>query len=168
MFALYSNKKTFIYINQLCRENWFYQLPWIIAIFGYYIFEPVYLWLLRNKNVITISQSTKNDLLKFGFKKKNINIIPIAIDIKPIDNLKNLKKFKNFSLLSLGNIREMKKTIDQIKAFEIAKKTIPNLRLYIVGSPGGGYTAKVFDLIHKSIYKRDIIYLGSISKQQKN
>ena len=167
LFALYSNKKTFIYINQLCRENWFYQLPWIIAIFGYYIFEPVYLWLLRNKNVITISQSTKNDLLKFGFKKKNINIIPIAIDIKSIDNLKNLKKFKNFSLLSLGNIREMKKTIDQIKAFEIAKKSVPNLRLYIVVSPSGGYTAKVFDLIHKSIYKRDIIYLGSISKQQK-
>ena len=88
LFSLYSNKKSFIYINQLCRDNWFYQLPWIFAIFGYYIFEPIYLWLLRNKKIITISQSTKNDLLKFGFKKKNINIIPIGIDIKPIKNLR--------------------------------------------------------------------------------
>lgn len=167
LFALYGKKNTIIYINQLCRANWFYQLPKIIAWFGYFIFEPVYLWLLRNKKVITISQSTKNDLLKFGFKEKNINIIPVGIDIQPINNLNNLKKFKDFSLLSLGNIREMKRTFDQIKAFEMAKKTITNLKLYIVGSPGGGYTAKVFDLIHRSIYRRDIIYLGHISKNKK-
>src|SRR3989344_2518066 len=167
LFALYGKKNTIIYINQLCRINWFYQLPKIIAWFGYFIFEPVYLWLLRNKKVITISQSTKNDLLKFGFREKNIKIIPVGIDIKPVNNLKSLKKFKDFSLLSLGNIRDMKKTIDQIKSFEIAKKTIPNLKLYIAGAPSGGYAAQVFDLIHKNIYKKDIIYLGSISKKQK-
>ena len=167
LFSLYGKNKAFIYINQLCRENWFHQLPWVFAVLGYYIFEPVYLWLLRNKKVITISQSTKNDLLKFGFKEKNINIIPVAIDIKPIKNSKSLKKFKDFSLLSLGNIREMKRTLDQIKSFEIAKKTIPKLKLYIAGAPSGGYAAKVFDLIHRSVYKKDIVYLGSISKQQK-
>ncbi len=167
LFALYGSKNTIIYINQLCRINWFYQVPKIIALFGYYIFEPVYLWLLRNKKVITISSSTKNDLLKFGFKTENINIIPIGIDIKPISRFSNIKKFKDFSLLSLGNIREMKRTLDQIKAFEIAKKNIHNLKLYIAGSPSGGYTAKVFDLIHKSQYKRDITYLGSVSKNQK-
>ena len=112
-------------------------------------------------------EEIKNDLLKFGFKEKNINIIPVGIDIQPINNLNNLKKFKDFSLLSLGNIREMKRTLDQIKAFEMAKKTISNLKLYIVGSPAGGYAAKVFDLIHRSIYRRDIIYLGHISKNKK-
>ena len=167
LFALYGKKNTILYINQLCRINWFYQMPKIFALFGYLIFEPFYLWLLRNKKVITISQSTKSDLLKFGFKDKSINIIPTAIDISPVNYSKYLSKFKDFSLLSIGNIRGMKRTIDQMRAFELAKKTIPQLKLYIAGSPGGGYAARVFDFIHKSPNKKDIIYLGHISKEKK-
>lgn len=167
LFALYSKENTVIYINQLCRINWFYQVPKIIALFGYFIFEPFYLWLLRNKKVITISKSSKADLLKFGFKEKKVHIIPVGIEIKPISKLNNSKKFKDFSVLSLGNIRGMKRTVDQIKAFEIAKDAIPKLKLYIAGSPGGQYAAKVFDLIHRSKYRFDIIYQGHISINKK-
>ena len=167
LFSLYGKKNTIIHINQLCRENWFFQVPWPLSLIGYYVFEPVYLWLLRTKKVITISQSTKKDLIKFGFKKENIFVIPIGINLSPVKTLATIKKFSDFSLLSLGNIREMKRTYDQIKAFEIAKVKIPRLKLYISGSPGGSYAARIFDHIHKSPYKKDIIYLGYIPPNKK-
>lgn len=167
LFSLYGKKCAFIHINQLCRLNWFYQVPKIIAWIGYFIFEPFYLWLLRNKKVITISDSSKRDLIRFGFKKRNINVIPVGINLKPTNNISKNKKFSNFSLLSLGNIREMKRTFDQIRAFEMVKLKIPELKLYISGSPGGSYAAKIFDHIHKSPYKKDIIYLGHVSLNKK-
>lgn len=167
LFSLYGTPNTIIHINQLCRVNWFFQVPKIMALIGYFIFEPFYLWLLRNKKVITISESTKRDLIKLGFKKENIYVIPVGINIRPIKSLTKIKKFSKFTLLSLGNIREMKKTLDQVKAFEIAKQKIRELKLYISGSPGGAYAAKVFDYIHRSPFKRDIIYLGHVSTNKK-
>ncbi|MCA9372386.1 glycosyltransferase, partial [Candidatus Woesebacteria bacterium] len=117
LYPLYGGKKTIIYINQLCRINWFYQVPLMLSCIGFLIFEPLYLWLLRKQKVITISKSSKNDLVRFGFDKKNIHIIHVGIEFKPVTSLDRIKKFKHFSILSIGNIRSMKRTHDQIEAF---------------------------------------------------
>lgn len=162
----YSNQKKFLFFHQLCREIWFYQMIFPLNLIGYLI-EPVYLWLLRKNKVITVSNSTKNDLVRHGFRSKNISIISEGIEMVPVGNLNLIKKYEYPTVLSLGQIRTMKRTLDQVKAFELAKEKIPDLRMIIAGSSSSKYGKKVLKYISNSKHKNDIRYLGRVSKEKK-
>ncbi len=159
-------KKRFLFIHQLCRKIWFSQIFFPVNFIGY-LLEPIYLWLLRHNKVITVSNSTKKDLLKFSFSKRNIEIIPEGITIEPVTGLNSIKKFKDPTLLSFGAIRPMKRTLDQVKAFEIAKQKIQNLKMIIAGAGEGRYYKRFLKAIAKSLYSKDINYLGRVSQERK-
>lgn len=166
MTQWYAKEKRVLLIYQLCREIWFYQFYFPLNLVGYLI-EPIYLWLLRDNKVLTESESTKKDLLKYGFKIENIDIFPLGIDIEPIKDISKIKKYDRFTVLSLGSIRAMKRTADQVKAFELAKKEIPELQMKIAGDASDSYGKKVLQMIKNSPYKEDIDYLGKVSKEKK-
>jgi glycosyltransferase involved in cell wall biosynthesis len=164
---LYARNKTRVLIvYQLCRQIWFYQILFPLSLIGY-LFEPLYLRLLRKNRVITISASTKNDLLRYGYKKRNIKIMTPGIEINPVKDLKRIKKYDNFTLLSLGAIRKMKRPDHQIKAFELAKQKISQLKLKIAGAGFGRYYQQIMKLIANSPCRKDIEYLGKISGDDK-
>jgi len=162
----YTKEKNILFIHQLCREIWFYQMSFPLNIFGY-ILEPLYLWLLRDRKVITVSESSKKDLLKNGFKAENIRLISEGIEIEPINDLKDVIKFEKPTILALGAIKTMKRTDHIIRAFEICKVTVSNLQLLVAGSSEGKYGAKVLKMIEKSKYIDSINFLGKVSKEKK-
>ena len=156
-------KKRILIFYQLCKEIWFYQMFFPLNLIGY-LLEPIYLWLMKKNKVITISESSKKDLEKYGFK--DIKIMPMATKIEPAKELKN-KSLGSAMLLSLGSIRPMKRTFDIVKAFELSKKSLPQLQLIIAGDNNSSYGQKIIKYIDKSPYKKDIKYLGKISQTQK-
>lgn len=162
----YVRERNILLSYQLCREIWFYQMFFPLSLMGF-VLEPLYLWLLRDRRVITESESTRQDMLRFGFDKKRISIISIGILTSPVENLDDLEKFHRPTLLSLGAIRAMKRTLDQIKAFELAKKQIPTLQLKIAGSADSRYGKKVLRRIAASEYMKDIEYLGCVDEAKK-
>lgn len=190
----YVKERNILFVHQLCREIWFYQLPKIIAWVGY-IVEPVYLRLLTDRKVITVSESTKADLMRFGFRAENISIISEGIEITPIVSLEvkgdreKVKgsflapgKYKVPTLLSLGSIRPMKRTLDQIKAFEILKvkgekakgerrkgkgMDLSTVRLIVAGDNTGSYAENVLKYIANSRYRDEIEVLGKVGKNKK-
>lgn len=162
----YVKEKVLFFPHQLCREIWFYQMSFPLNVLGY-LLEPVYLWLLRGYDVVTISESTKRDLLRYGFQESKIAIIPEGIEIEPVADLSLVEKYSVPTLLSLGSIREMKRTAHQIQAFELAKKEIPTLQMKIAGDASSVYGKEVLDMIARSPYARDIEYLGKVSKEEK-
>ena len=162
----YVQEKNILFTYQLCREIWFYQMRLPLSIVGYLI-EPIYLWLLRGKYIITESESVKQDLLKYGFQPNQISIIPVGTSAQPLSNLNDVKKFTQPTVLSFGSVRAMKRTLDQIELFEIAKEHIPNLQLKIAGNTSDDYGKKVLHRIDKSKYKLDIEYLGYLDEKKK-
>jgi glycosyltransferase involved in cell wall biosynthesis len=162
----YVTERNILFVYQLCREIWFYQMPYPVNIAGY-LFEPLYLRLLSDRDVITISESTRRDLARYGFNTNNIQIISVGITLNPVEHLAQLSKFPDPTLLSLGAIRPMKRTVDQIKAFEIAKRKIPDLKLIIAGTAVGRYGQKVLGLIRSSPNAKDIQYAGAVSEEEK-
>jgi len=163
----YTKQKNILVVYQLCREIWFYQMFFPLNIIGY-ILEPLYLWLLNDKKVITISESTKKDLERFGFKGKNISIISVGIEMEPVNSLETIKKFEKPTILSLGAIRSMKRTDQIIKAFEVGKESIPNLELIIAGDSCGLYGQKMLNLVNNSKYSASIQCLGRVNAAQKS
>lgn len=164
----YLKTNNILFIHQLCREIWFYQMIFPLNVIGY-LLEPIYLWLLNDRKVITVSESTKKDLMRFGFKEKNIFVISEGIEMEPAEELENHKiiKCEVPTMLSLGALRSMKRTDQIVKAFEIAKKSLPDLRLLVSGDASDSFGKKVLKLIEKSPYKESIGYLGKISNDDK-
>jgi len=156
------HKPRLLFFHMLCREIWFYQLPIPASLIGYLI-EPLYLRFLSSEKAIAMSQSTKNDLTRFGFKQQNITVISEGIQLEPMLELASCQKYDRPTIASLGNFRPMKRTMDQIRAFEIAKAKIPTLQMKIAGDGSGNYGKKVLDAIANSPYSKDIECLGRVS-----
>jgi glycosyltransferase involved in cell wall biosynthesis len=164
---LYVKEPNIIFAHMLCRVIWFFELPEPLSSIGYFI-EPFYLKLLNKSRAITVSESTKKDLMSVGFKANNISIISEGVNGPILNKLPPLnKKIEEPIILSLGSMRPMKQTIDQIKAFELAKIKIPNLKLLIAGDSSGKYGAKVLDTVKKSPFSNDIVYKGKVSQAEK-
>ncbi len=162
----YAKQKNLLFVHQLCREIWFYEMFFPLSIIGYVI-EPIYLWLLRDREVITVSESTKKDLIRFGFKAEKIHIISEGIEIEPLADLNLVQKFPHPTVLALGTIRAMKRTDHIVRAFEIAKAAIPDLELVVAGKAEGKYGEKVLKMLKDSSYASSIKYLGPVSKEKK-
>lgn len=166
---LYVKNRPIVYIfYQLCREIWFYQMFFPLNWIGFWL-EPLYLRLMAaNKfTVLTESQSAKDDLARYGFAKDKTHIFTVGLEMKPVASLESIKKYDEPTMLSLGAIRDMKRPDQQIKAFELAKAKIPNLKLKIAGLGFGSYFTTVKRMIETSPYAKDIEYLGKVSQEKK-
>ncbi|MGI0015725.1 MAG: glycosyltransferase family 4 protein [Nitrososphaera sp.] len=129
------NKPIIAVIHQLAREFWFYETKFPVNLIGYYIMEKYWLRKYRRIPTITVSNSTKDDLLKLGFEK--ISIVPEGISCEPL--VEPAKKEDVPTLLFVGRLTKAKKPDDALRAFKIIKDAIPAARLWIVGD---GYMSR--------------------------
>jgi glycosyltransferase involved in cell wall biosynthesis len=161
--------KRFLFYHHLEREVWLTETKPPLSYLGYYLLEPLATRLLGAAKVplITVSESTKQDMVRYGFAPERTHIISEGIELEPLADLKKVVKYEQPTLLSLGAMRAMKRTLDQVKAFERAKRELPDLQLKIAGSASDAYGKKVLAYIDQSPYKDDIEYLGRISDEQR-
>jgi glycosyltransferase involved in cell wall biosynthesis len=162
----YVNTRSVLLVYQLARKVWFTEIFFPLNIVGYLI-EPLYIRVLNRQKVVTISDSSRNDLIRHGFKPRNISVVQPGMDLMPVASLEKYFKYDLPTLLSFGAMRAMKRTLDQVMAFEIAKKSLPRLRLELAGSTEGKYASKVLEYIKKSQYSEDIIVHGRVSEDRK-
>jgi glycosyltransferase involved in cell wall biosynthesis len=170
-FAVFFGRKSrrFALYHQLGWRNWKHEFKAPISWLGYYVLVPIATRLmgLSRVPVITVSESSRTDLAKFGLPAHRTHIISEGLVTTPIATLDQVRKFAKPTVLSHGGIRGMKRTIDQVKAFEIAKKRMPELQMKISGTSTGKYGQKVFNYIAASPYAADIEYLGRTSDEEK-
>jgi len=162
----YVKQRNILFIHQLCRQIWFYEMIFPLSVIGY-LLEPIYLWLLNDRKVITVSESTKKDMARFGFEEKNINIVSEGIELEPVESLEKIVKYDKPTILSLGSVRPMKRTDHIIKAFEIAKESVSELELVVAGDASSSFGRKVLGMIEESPYKDSIRYEGRVSREKK-
>lgn len=163
----YTGVRTIQLFHQLARQIWFYELPLPISLIGYVV-EPLYLRLLsRSPEVITISESTRLDLIRYGYRPSAIKLISEGIQIKPVDRLDAHNKYDHPTILSHGAVRNMKRTLHQLQAFELAKRRLPDLRLIISGDYSGSYGRRLQSAVAASPYRQHIQLLGRTSQQRK-
>ncbi|MDA8169292.1 MAG: glycosyltransferase family 4 protein [Nitrospiraceae bacterium] len=114
-------------IHQLYREFWFKELG-VFGLIPYFI-EPFLLKFYRKRLAITISDSTRKDLEKLGFKK--IRIVLVAIKTPPLDSPPAKEAIP--TVIFLGRLRSTKRPADAIKIFHFIRRELPEVRLWMVG-----------------------------------
>lgn len=161
--------KKFLLYHQLGRKNWLYEVPQPLGYMGYWLLAPLATRLagLSRAPVITVSNSTREVLDHHGLPARRTSIISEGLANEPIADLKSVSKFKTPTVLSFGAMRAMKRTLDHVKGFEVAKKHLPELRMKIAGSSKSAYGQRVLSYISQSPFASDIEYLGRISDDEK-
>ncbi len=114
-------------IYQLYREFWFREL----GVFGAipYFIEPLLLRRYRKKTAITISDSTREDLKRLGFR--DIRVVMVAID-QP-SRRDSSPPERERAVMFLGRLRSTKRPDYAVEIFMRAKERIPDLQLWLVG-----------------------------------
>ena len=168
-FSRSDRTKYFYLYHQLGRLNWLYEVPKPFSYVGYYLLAPVATRIasVSGAPTITVSDSTKKVLSRYGFSQDKTHIISEGLHFEPLQSLDGVSKYGQPTVLSFGAMRAMKRTLDQVKAFEMAKQSIPDLRMKIAGSNKGKYGHQVMEYIAHSKYSDDIEYLGKVDTETK-
>jgi glycosyltransferase involved in cell wall biosynthesis len=148
--------RSVILIHQLYREFWFRGL----GIFGVipYVVEPLLLRCYRRMPAVTVSDSTKEDLKRLGFK--DIHIVMNALCNRPIESV--AEKEPQPTLVFLGRFKATKRPEDAIKIFKLVKAKIPEARLWMIGK--GPDEAKLKKLAEGT---EDITFHGWLTEERK-
>jgi len=169
------NIKHFYFYHQLAKEVWFYQMPPVIAHIGY-VLEKIYTKFLAKfsgknleKNVITISNSTKQDLISYGFPEKNIQIIREGIMNTPLEKIDFSKKEQKFSVLFHSALREMKRPDHAVESFclflqKLSKDEQKNVQMWVSG--GGPLKKKCAEIIQKYSAEDSVTLFGRTTDKQ--
>ena len=61
-------------IHQVAREVWRYETPWPVALVGRYVLEPAWLRAYRDVPVVTVSESSRESLVRYGLRR--VTVVP--------------------------------------------------------------------------------------------
>jgi glycosyltransferase involved in cell wall biosynthesis len=125
----------------------------------------------KAKKIITISEATKNDILKYWPQAKNkIKVIPLGFDQEnfKVLNSEEKKYFKDkmelpsHYLLYVGRLETKKNIQNLIRAYKNSSRQWP---LVLAGRPGNFGYEEIVELANDPAVKDDIIMLGYVSQK---
>lgn len=155
----YARKKVITLIHQLAREYWFFLTIWPLNILGF-LAESFYLKFYDKVPTLVISNSTKNDLQKLGFRK--ITIARMGLDFAPANKFN-----KQDLILFVGRLTPIKGPQDAIIAFKSILENFPNTKLCIIGRGSPKFTSYLKRLATSLKLKNKVSFAGFVSEKQK-
>jgi len=125
---LVPHKRRVMLIYQMYREFWFREMGQVAGLIPYFV-EPILIKRYRHIPVITISDSTVQDLEGLGFR--DVKVVMVGMNVKPREELP--VRDERPTLLFLSRLRSTKRPEDAILIYRIVKKQIPELCRGVVG-----------------------------------
>ena len=116
-------------IHQLAREYWFYETPFPVNYLGYYFLENRWLRNYVDVTTVTISDSTRQDLLGLGFQR--VFVVPEGLNFAPLDEI--LEKEDVPVVVFVGRLKRAKRPDHAVRAFKIVREKFPSAELWILG-----------------------------------
>ncbi len=143
---------------ELAREKYFHVLPPLFSHAGYYWLEPSWLKGYRDKKTITISNSTKNDLLRLGFS--DVDVVPVGLKAIRTDSCADKESMP--TLIYVGMLKKLNLIDDVLRAFQYIIREIPDARLWIAGrGPEGKKLEKIVE------ENNNITFFGFVDETKK-
>lgn len=167
---IYVKEKKLGFIHEVAKEVWklnSWPEPYNLfpAILGT-IFEPLIFKLIYKKIAfMTVSNSTKQDLVSWGISSKEITVIHNGIII-PKD-IQVMEKEKEITLIFLGAISRDKGIEDALKVFSTLSKSRDNWKFWVVGKAEDSYLRRL-KLFSKELgIERRVTFYGFVNEKRK-
>ena len=162
--TLYVKEKKVALICEIAGDLWNIAVGFPFNIFGK-IIEKIYPNLYKNIPIITISESSKKEIEKNGFSNSQVKVIPMGSNSKIVSNLP--KKEKEKTLIFVSRLSKTKGVIDAIKAVEIIKKIIPDIKLWIIGRGEGEFVIELQKLVKDLDLSENIKFFDYVTEEKK-
>lgn len=135
---LYMKNKSIGYIHEVAKKVWDKNhlqgyLKTIIGYLGEKIEPLIFKIVYKNTNFITVSNSTKKDLLFWGIKNEKITVIPNGVTPQPMGVGELTKNLEKPNFVYCGALSEDKGIHTAIHAFEQILRYHPNSNLFVLG-----------------------------------
>lgn len=112
---------------------------------------------------ITPTKLAKKALIKEGVPTKKITVIPMGVDLNRFKPSRIHQFGGDITILFIGRLEESKGILNLVKAFTKLNKSIPNLKLNIIGQ--GTLKEKIIN--HKNIILKTVSYSKIHQEYQK-
>ncbi|MBU0569648.1 glycosyltransferase family 4 protein [Patescibacteria group bacterium] len=166
---LYVRQKKLAFIHEVAKEVWKLN-PWprpfnmIPAIVGL-TFEPLIFRFYKKVPFMTVSESTKKDLVAWGIPKENITVIHNGVKLrlpKPLPDKEDKK-----TAMFLGAISKDKGIEDALKTFSEINRMENNWQFWVVGKASREYEVLIQKLAIKLGLRKNFKYWGCVSDPKK-
>lgn len=161
---LYVKEKKVALICEVAREIWDYMFSFPWNLIGHLV-EKFYFKIYKKTPFLTISSSTKKDLLRSGIAKDQIKVLPMGVNLIPLPE--NIKKEKVPTLIFVGRLSQMKGIEDGIKAFRLVQKRFPQAQLWVVGTGEKEYENELKKHVKKLKLDKSVSFFGFVSEKEK-
>lgn len=160
---LYTKKKKIGFIHEVAGETWFKNTIFPLNILGY-IIEPFFFKLYKDVPFITVSRSTKRDLIKLGIKDENIHIIHNGVNSINVKNNKEIYP----TIIYLGKLAKDKGIEDAVHAFYEVQQKFEKANLWVVGKEEqNGFENKIKVIIKNLKMTEKVKFFGYVSEMKK-
>lgn len=159
--------KKLAFIHEVTKELWRlnpWSKPWyyIPAIFGS-LFEPlIFRFLYRNIPFMTVSESTKKDLISWGIPERAVRVVHNGITVP---GLKIPAKETKKTLIYLGSLSKDKGIEDALAVFSLLKNE--DLQFWVVGESDPRYLKFLKSVSHSLGLDKRIKFWGFVSEIKK-
>ncbi len=118
-------------IHQVAREVWFHEAPLPVAMLGRCWLEKHWLASYRDVRTVTVSESSLESLRHYGLL--NVVAVPEGFE-QPIDSSLTASKEAVPTFAFVGRLSPNKRPQDALRAFELVRRSVPEARLWVLGS----------------------------------
>ena len=159
-------------IHQLCKDCWKYAVSPLAQPLGWRLekaFHGIYTKAAREGKlgaVITVSQSTKQDLIELGYPEELIHIVYNGLDWDFYGDCAQLADGKDELVAYVGRITPYKRLEDLLKAWRIVEQESRDAALVVAGRPEPRYLERLTQLA-KKLSLRQVEFRVNISQHEK-
>ncbi len=172
-FTVYYVKEPIVMlIHQLCKECWKYSYKFPISWMGWSIEKWVHKIYRRAtdagkiKSIITVSPSTKSNLIDLGYPENVISIVYNGVDIGNHIDCEKLLREKENIVLYLGRISPYKRIEHILYAWRYVKMNHKDAKLIIAGRADEKYFRKLSSL-SRNLGLKDVEFRLNLSEDEK-
>lgn len=159
---LYAKEKVFLVMHHVHREVFFKYLMPPFSWFAAWLELSVMPWAYRNTQFITVSKSTRDEIMQHKLTDKEPILIHNGVDLSKFSPG---EKHKNPLVLYLGRLKQYKSVDVLIRAAKIVLTTIPHAEFVIAGD--GEEKANLIKLVKDLKLEVNITFMGKVSEDQK-
>ncbi len=161
---LYVKEKIVVFVHEVGGSIWDKMYPVPINIVGRFLETALYRF-YKNRLVVTVSESTKKDLVAAGVAENSIRVIKNGVSIPVLNDLP--EKFEEFTLIFLNRLVKMKGIERALKVFSHIKSKYDSAKLLVVGRADIGYLSEIKTYCENEGISDSTEFIGYISEERK-
>jgi len=164
-----SSKPFLVVVHHVHGKTLLKELPLPLSAFSY-LFELFGLkfYSLLKPYVVAVSESTKRELVSFGFGEERIKVVPNGLNLKPTSVLLFKKKSAFPLIVYFGRVKKYKRLDHLIRAVKQVFLNIGNVKVIIAGKGDAEVYAELRTLAKQTGLESVIEFYGEVDEETRN